>query len=126
MKRKAIAVLFLVAATAVFAAAQSVNSITAEVPFQFYVGSKLLPAGVYKISATANLGEISVRDKAGKESALAPVVTRLSPRSDKESNIIFDKTGENHYLTEIYIQGMDGFQIQGTKEAHTHTNVKIK
>jgi len=123
MKSKAAAVLLLLAATAIFAVAQISNSVTADIPFQFYVGSKLLPAGVYKIAASANLDEITVKGPSGKDNAMAAVSTRLSTRSDKESNLVFDVAGESHYLAEIYMQGIDGFQIQAAKVKHTHMSV---
>jgi hypothetical protein len=126
MKTRIATVLLLLVSAAMFAAAQSSSSIVVDVPFAFHVGGKVLPAGTYRILPGSNLSQITVATADGKNEALVPVMTRLSQRSEKESIVVFDVSGENHYMTEIYISGLDGFQIQGAPGKHSHASVKGK
>lgn len=126
MKRQLSAVLLALVCVATLGMAQvPAVAVIADVPFPFVVGTKSLPAGTYEFKATAGLEEITVMNKNGKDSAVASVLTRLSPRSDNESAVIFD-VADKHYLSEVYVQGMDGFMIQGASGKHTHVSLKVK
>ncbi len=124
-KRMAVIVLVLIS-TAFFAMAQVSNALVVTVPFPFYVSGKLLPAGSYKIHANATLNELTVANDNGKDNAMAGVITRISTTTEDNSSVVFDVAGNDHYLSEIYIQGEDGFLIKGYGEKHTHMRVKSK
>ncbi len=126
MKTRMAAVLLVLLSTAFFAMAQNPTSLIVSVPFPFYVTGKLLPAGSYRIEPSANLGEITVSSSEGKGGAMAAVITRLSSSSEDKDSVVFDVTGNDHYLSEIYIQGEDGFLVKGSSEKHTHMRVKAK
>ncbi len=119
----AVAVLTLLA-TATIAVAQAGNSVVAEVPFPFLVGKVSLPAGTYQFAASANLEDIIITDTTTRKTIIASVITRLSPRSASEAMVVFDVADANHYLSEIYMPGMDGFQVPGSPAQHTHMSVK--
>jgi len=124
MKKYISAVLLVLLSTATFAAAQMTASVYADIPFQFFVGNKAFQAGSYQFTANSNLDEMTVASTKGKDTILAPVITRLSPRSESEAAVVFDVAGGNHYLAEIYMPGIDGFQVQGAAVKHTHVSVK--
>ena len=125
MKKYLAVVLLVLVSTATFAAAQvSPTSVIADVPFAFFVGTKSFPAGSYQFKASENLGEITVSEMKGTGSAFAAVMTRLSPRSETNASVVFDVAGTDHYLSEIYIPGIDGFQVKGAPGKHTHMSVK--
>ena len=52
-----------------------------------------------------------------------PVTSRLSDRGN-EALVVFDKEGELYYLSEIFMPGIDGFQVKGATGKHTHVKVK--
>jgi len=127
MKKYLAVVLLVLVSTATFAAAQvSPTSVIADVPFAFFVGTKSFPAGMYQFKPSDSLGEITVNEMKGTGSALAAVTTRLSPRSETDAMVVFDVAGTNHYLSEIYVPGLDGFQVKGAPGKHTHMSVKGK
>jgi hypothetical protein len=37
--------------------------------------------------------------------------------------VVFDKVGEQRFLSEIWIPGQDGLQVRGTTQAHKHESV---
>jgi hypothetical protein len=125
MKKSLCVTVGIVLMTAAFAAAQTPRTgVTADVPFAFLVNGKLLPAGTYKFTAGANLAQITVASPDGKASAMTTVTTRVSPRSESDGSIVFDLAGQDHYLAEIYVPGIDGFQVPCAPSPHTHVVLK--
>jgi hypothetical protein len=123
MKHLGVAVLLL--AIPVLGVAQGIHSVIADLPFSFYVGKTLLPAGKYQFTHSTNMSQIAIAAVAGKEKIEAPILTRLSARSDDNGSVVFDVVGADHYLSEIYLlPGEDGFQLQGSANAHSHVNIK--
>jgi hypothetical protein len=57
---------------------------------------------------------------------MAPVVTRLSPRTGEEAEVVFDVVGTDHYLSEVYMPGFDGYLLKAAESQHTHMKVKAK
>jgi len=128
MMKRLFAGVLILAATAAMVSAQTLSSsaVVADVPFSFIVSGKPLPAGTYKFTPNNSLVQITVTNSKTNESAMSIVVTRLSPRSDGEASLVFDVAGDDHYLAEIYIPGMDGFQVPCAPGKHTHVVVKAK
>jgi hypothetical protein len=125
--RTKIAVVFLIlVSTAFFAVAQTANQLNFAASFPFYVGGKLMPAGSYQIRTGSNLNELIVSSADGKQSSMIGVITRISASGEDRDSVVFDVVGNDHYLSEIYIQGEDGFMVKSTSERHTHTRVQSK
>ena len=124
MKRRMAVVLVVFFSTALFASAQVAETLIVDVPFPFYVGSKQLPAGSYRIQATNNLEEITVSSINGNQSAYGGVITQISSAVEDKSSVVFDVTGNDHYLSEVYMQGENGYLIKATPSKHTHVRVK--
>jgi hypothetical protein len=127
MKMKMVVALLVLASTSYFARAQTAGGLAVTVPFPFYVGSTLLPAGPYKILASGDLNQIiNVSNDNGKDGARTEVVTRISASPEDRDSLVFDVAGNDHYLSEIYLQGEDGYQIKGSTAKHTHMRLKAK
>ena len=126
MKKYLIAVALGLVFTGALAIAQVGNSVTADVPFQFFVGKTSVPAGSCEFTVNQDLTEIKIVAQNSTKVGMAPVITRLSARSGSEGSIVFDLEGTNHYLSEVYMPGLDGFQIQGAAGKHTHVNIKAR
>ena len=78
------------------------RTLTADVPFQFYVGSHLMPQGAYRVDETAN-GGIAWLKAMGKGSSQA--VTTFSVAGSKETGtarLVFHRYGDNYFLAEIW------------------------
>jgi len=98
---------------------QAQTSIRTDIPFEFYAGDKVMPAGKYEI----------VRNDAGPVSLIGPknarvlmsVLTYLGRHdSDAEPELIFDKIHGQMHLSEVWFPGLDGYLLLGTKEQHEH------
>ncbi len=126
MKKCITAVLLVLVSAATFGVAQVKPAVIADVPFAFMVGTKSLPAGTYQFTVSDDLVTIFVRDIKSKDTFMAAVVTRLSPKSDNEGSVVFDVAGTDHYLSEIYVPGFDGFLVKGAPSKHSHVSVKGK
>ncbi len=127
MRKSVATVVLVLISSTLFAAPQaSAINVTVDIPFQFFVGTKSLPAGTYKFSANANLSTINVTSTDGKEKAMSAVLTRLSAKPDTEATAVFDVIGNDHYLSEFYPSGLDGFCFKGAAANHTHLIIKSK
>lgn len=128
MRKGAATVLLVLISSTLFAVPQSspINK-TFAIPFQFFVGTKSLPAGTYTFATDANFNEIYVTSADGKARALSAILTRLSAKPDTEAIAVFDVTGNDHYLSEFYpAGGIDGFCFKGAAANHTHLIIKSK
>ena len=77
------------------------NGVRATVPFDFTVGSKLLPSGTYTIKAeskNANVIEIRSHDK---PIAVLSLVHQDGNKSPNGGKLLFHKYGGQYFLSEI-------------------------
>ena len=105
MKRSASIALFALVsfATVGFVSAQE-RAVKADVPFDFTVGNKLVPAGAYTISAVwDNVIEIQNRD------AHVALLSRTNPddKQSKNGKLVFTKYGDQYFLSEILCTSAD-------------------
>lgn len=93
-----------------FAAAQfkSSDKIVAQVPFEFVVANKPVPAGEWTVrAATADAKLVTIRDGDAKMSLLAnlsPVETRKAAGAPA---LVFHKYGDRYFLYGMKIEGTD-------------------
>ena len=88
------------------ASAQIDGDLDAEIPFQFHVGTRELPAGKYRIhldEASLRIMEITSAD--GSASALFQVQESDAKSAPARSELIFNKYGDNYFLAELYDEG---------------------
>ena len=115
----AIMVLLGLMSGAVFAHAAKV---IVNIPFSFMLDGKSYPAGRYEISEESS--QLRIRNLENNESTFARVLTRMSQSTGGETQIVFDKAGDQSYLAEVHIAGSDGYHLQGAPGPHTHVMVK--
>jgi hypothetical protein len=48
------------------------------------------------------------------------------PSGNTAPMLVFDKVGDRHYLSEVWMPGLDGFLLQARAEQHSHRLVKGK
>ena len=57
----------------------------------------------------------------GKEPTKAPTP---GAKNDGHVRLVFDQVGEERYLSEVWMPGMDGLLIRATSERHKHESVE--
>ena len=108
------------------AAAYAQQSLQANIPFAFKVGNKQLPAGNYRFIPTGE--DRSIRVVSDKDSAVGLVLTRLAAgihTTPNDAHVVFDKMGEQYWLAEIWIPGIDGFDLNNMAEKHEHRIINM-
>jgi hypothetical protein len=124
MFKHAVLVFVLLISTVALGLAQQMTQ--ADIPFSFIAAGKTLPAGTYTFQE-AELGMMmSVRNAKTGEVNMVSVLTRLGPRSTKESEVVFDVVGNDHYLAEVHMISSDGYAFKAAPGKHTHVGVKAK
>ena len=123
----AVAVSATILLAVTFASAQS-DLIRARIPFEFTAAGKVLPAGEYDFVYNPQSKLVQVRGAAKEPSVLVNVVTTLAGAmhtTPADSHLVFDKVGNNHFLSEIWMPGIDGIQLASTKQTHEHAIVNV-
>jgi len=101
------------------------GTLTVNIRQPFIVGGKSFPAGRYRILADDENDQfVNIRNLATETSSEIRFDTRLSAREGENGSVVFDKVGNELYLAEIYIVGMDGFFFKGAPGKHKHLVVK--
>jgi len=129
MKRQAmatgVALVLLLAGGVATALAQA----SFQIAFPFQAGGKKLAAGAYTVSKTAEGGLALKQESTGKETAVASL-ERIAPPVPPVAGprLVFDEVGDfapsyTEYITvyilsEVWLEGEDGFKTHVTKGAH--------
>ena len=99
-------VVVLALATAVVSAnAQQANKIVANIPFEFSVGYKTMPAGEYSVQTISAGGNaLMVQSTDGKRAAVR--LTEESERAKKtHARLVFHRYGDRYFLAEVWNGG---------------------
>jgi hypothetical protein len=83
-------------------------TIHVNVPFNYTVGDTTLPAGKYEIRTTEDLPNVlDIRSTDGRTSVLVDTenVEAKDRRPVNKSEAIFEKIGDNYFLSEIWVAG---------------------
>jgi hypothetical protein len=87
--------------------AQIVGDLDADIPFQFHVGNKELPAGKYRIHMVNNsdLTAMEIISADDSTSALFRVQETDANSAPTKSELIFNKYGNRYFLAELFDEG---------------------
>jgi hypothetical protein len=106
------------AAAAVSTHAQAPYGVRADVPFDFVVGDKTIPAG--RISANgaseAAQGALAIRNLTQGELALRAGRKLLGSERSKQGKLVFHKYGDRYFLAQICIPGSQTWEVMKSKE----------
>ena len=107
------------------------KEIYTKISFPFLVGDNTFMPGDYQISRVEGASPaLKVSTWDGKTSVEVPVITRLARHDhtghDTTDNLVFDRVGDQHFLSEVWMQGEDGYLVRGTAENHGHKIVPAK
>jgi hypothetical protein len=102
---------------AVSTRAQTTSSIRANVPFDFIVGEKALPAGtinVQRISAT-DLGLLSVTNPNKSQHAIRMGHSVSSSNSPAQCKLVFHRYGNRYYLSQVWTPGYGAVEFSKSR-----------
>lgn len=124
MKRSLVGVLVLVllalslGAPAARAQAQSKQAfaIVADVPWEFMIENKTLPAGKYEFRQTPdNPSEWTVADAKGKVMLVFATEPAQMANPPKKYEAVFNVVGTNHFLVGLWLESGEGFSVPMTE-----------
>ena len=104
----AVGVCGLFAAATAFAEPGTI--VRANVPFSFYAGNLFLPPGsyVFTLDTPGEPGLLTIQRQNGREHELLLTVPGVRRREGaRESELVFDRYGKDHFLSQIRIAGFD-------------------
>lgn len=112
-------------------AAFGADSLKADVPFAFQVGSRTLPAGPYEITINHNDNFVSVlgSTKVKGDEAVENIMTTLAPSPHStaaDAHIVFDKAGGKYILSELWEPDAEGVLVHAEKGKHEHHVLHVK
>jgi mono/diheme cytochrome c family protein len=89
-----------------------------EIPYEFTVGSKVLPAGTYTF--TFSLEESRLRVQSAKGGTSTNIITQLSGPAQflRDGSLVFDKTEGGRILSEVWMPGTDGVLVHSVPKNH--------
>ncbi len=120
----AVMVAFAIVVSATLSSAQDVASVN--LPFKFNIGKKVLDAGKYEFTVPADTTAALMITPVTGAPMVLPYITRLAaPETPlREPRFVFDKVGDEYFLSEIWLPDRDGYLIHDTKQPHSHHAVK--
>jgi hypothetical protein len=101
--------------TAVVSANAQSNPIKANIPFEFIVGDKTLPAGEYTVKPATTGGALAIQNADGKGN----VVRMTGPTEQKtrgRARMVFHRYGHNYFLAEVWDIGTNGRELAKSKQ----------
>jgi hypothetical protein len=106
------------------------DAIIAEVPFEFTCDDQSFAPGTYLVVHRVNpFPSLRLESSDGKAGLLLLATVRIGRPpglSPPRASLVFDKVGENHFLTEVWLPGRDGYRIRSTKQEHERVVVDAK
>ena len=119
---KGFAMLVLVVALAAATAAattpaQSANRVVANIPFEFSVGYKTMPAGEYQIRIVNSANDaLLIQSADSKTSALRLSEATERQKNNKHVKLVFHRYGERYFLAEVWSGTDTGRQLLRSQE----------
>ena len=86
------------------------------VPFDFIVGETRLPAGDYIVTEMPQEGMVSIARKDRERTAFVLTVRAVFDREASTPELVFERFGGQHFLSQIIGEGREGREILLTPE----------
>jgi hypothetical protein len=123
MKKQAytmIAMIVLVGSMAVAAKAQTSGraQLTANIPFEFNVGNKTLPAGEYtvtQVNPASDHAVLRLRSRDGSAGAMVQMGSVIG-KAQESAKLIFNRYGNHYFFAQAWVDGDNaGFEAQKSR-----------
>jgi hypothetical protein len=85
--------------------ANPTGALKANIPFDFSVGNKTLPAGVYTVAPTTTPGLLLIRREDGRMGALIQTQGVLARREQDKTKLVFRRYGDHYFLAQLWTAG---------------------
>ena len=97
-------VVVIALATAVASAnAQSAKNVVADIPFEFSVGYKTMPAGEYSVRSIVSAGDaLMIQSADAKVTALRQSEATTKMKNNNHARLVFHRYGERYFLAEVW------------------------
>lgn len=96
-------VVLALAGAVVSANAQSAGKIVSNIPFEFSVGYKTLPAGEYMVRSILNSGDaVMIQSADAKVSILRQTEATAQMKNNNHARLVFHRYGERYFLAEVW------------------------
>ena len=94
--------------------AQMPTTIKAQVPFEFVVNGKTMPAGECTIEAV-NHGQTLLSIRSGNEHVYAVSIAEEPTKKSRGSVLVFHQYGDRYFLAGIRREGRIGYQLPASR-----------
>jgi len=81
------------------------GSIKAHIPFDFSVGNKTLPAGVYTVAPLTTPGALLIRHEDGRAAAMVITQGVQAQQEQDQTKLVFHRYGDQYFLAEVWTAG---------------------
>ncbi len=98
------------------------DDIVAKIDFPFKAGGTAFSPGKYLIK-TLPIGDLAIQNQETGKTVVCPYIARLAERDDMQGILIFDKVGEQYFLSEVYEPNTEGYVLRGAQGKHTHVKI---
>jgi hypothetical protein len=103
-------------------------TLKADIPFEFHVGSKLMPAGAYTVSASPSQDYLRVDSDSSNSTAYITAIRKQSGEVSGVSTITFHRYGDHYFLANIQTGwsplGYEVFKTRTEKETTLSARVR--
>jgi hypothetical protein len=87
-------------------ATQAQSIFKAEIPFDFAVGNKWLPAGEYKVKPVSERVTL-IQSQDARSSAVAMTIEVHAGKTSDVGKLVFNRYGEQYFLSKIWVLSSD-------------------
>ena len=109
-------VLGLAFVSAVVSANGQAKQVRANIPFQFVVGDKSLPAGEYVVKPFTNSRVLNIGNRDSHRSALRMTSEIIGNPSSENARLVFHRYGNRYFLAEVWMGEQKGSQLTKSRE----------
>ena len=82
------------------------TGVMAEVPFEFEVGNKIIPAGQCFVQSNGIGGALLIRNPDARVDAMSAVYANEAGRPSEQTALLFHKYGNRFFLSAIHLKGL--------------------
>jgi hypothetical protein len=107
MKKKICALSLFVLLVTVAAFGSWSEKLAVEIPFDFYVGQKAMPAGTYVINANSATGGTLTLENRTRGRQVMVSTTPAGQSDSGKSGLVFNRLGETYFLAKVWSASSD-------------------
>jgi hypothetical protein len=85
--------------------ANPTDTLKANIPFDFSVGNKTLPGGVYTVRPITSTGMLRIRREDGREAVMIQTNGVIARQAQDQTKLVFRRYGNKYFLVQIWTAG---------------------